>query len=345
MANMKTYILLLYAIGLFTLISCEKLDFTKPSTGSEIMDSTHVAEIVVHAIPADSVLEAFVGNGNKTIHNANVVGYIVGYVNGSSMKSCVFEAGENAKETNIILASTPVETNYERCIPIQLSNSTNACSSVRNALNLFSNPNMLRKKVCLTGDVSEYMGTVGLTGTKNYILLPDDFNYDSDTIHAEEETDTVANKNDVPTDNKNIIDHVDNHGYDETNPFCVYDIIHYLPVYLESKGGIGIQNVFTKGYIVGFINGNSINKAIFGAIECTVETNILLADSPDEADYNKCIAVQLSTSSNNTKNVREALNLKNHPENIGKCVMLFGNVEKYMGQMGIKNTRYYEFIE
>lgn len=95
---------------------------------------------------------------------------------------------------------------------------------------------------------------------------------------------------------------------------------------------------FVKGYIVGYVPGMSISEAIFGAPTDAdaQKTNILLASSTGEDDYNYCLAVQLPTGS-----IRDALNLTDNPGNLGKMVTLVGTNEKYFGVNGLKSVTDY----
>lgn len=100
-------------------------------------------------------------------------------------------------------------------------------------------------------------------------------------------------------------------------------------------------NTWVKGYIVGYISDKSLNEntAKLGAVGSdVVNTNILLADNAQETDYTKCLAIQLSSG-----NVRNALNLKDHPENLGKSVVMKGSLEKYFGTYGLKSISEYEW--
>jgi len=51
-----------------------------------------------------------------------------------------------------------------------------------------------------------------------------------------------------------------------------------------------------RGYIVGYVAGTAISRAVFGVPEAEANTNMLLADSPTETDYKKVFPVALSKS-------------------------------------------------
>ena len=103
-------------------------------------------------------LDAYV-DGERLL--AAVTGYIVGYVNGSAVgdegADCVFGAENVEKNTNILIADDPYETDYTKCLAVQLPN-----NEIRAALNLQSNPNNYQVKVVIKGSLEKYLSTAGL---------------------------------------------------------------------------------------------------------------------------------------------------------------------------------------
>lgn len=95
-----------------------------------------------------------------------------------------------------------------------------------------------------------------------------------------------------------------------------------------------------KGYIVGYVPGQVYADAVFGVTGEVSKTNLVLADAATETDVTKCIPVQLPSGA-----VRNALNLSENPENLGKEVTLTGNIEKYFGVPGFKSVTAYELGE
>ena len=92
---------------------------------------------------------------------------------------------------------------------------------------------------------------------------------------------------------------------------------------------------YVKGYIVGFVSGQVFSEGATFSSAATVASNILLADSPDETAAEKCIPVQLPSGA-----IRTALNLQDNPANYKKEVLLYGDITKYFGMPGFKNTSY-----
>lgn len=117
----------------------------------------------------------------------------------------------------------------------------------------------------------------------------------------------------------------------ETNTYTVAEVI-------ALGTGVDLPNQKVKGYIVGYVNGQVYAEGcVFGAGEEASETNLLLADSATESDYNKCIPVQLPIG-----DIRSALNLKANPDNLGKFATLTGEIVKYFGVPALKSVSAYE---
>jgi hypothetical protein len=100
---------------------------------------------------------------NGPQENVWVSGYIVGGDLTSAAAS--FEAPFKSR-TNILLGPKSSTKDRNACIAVQLPS-----GSVRDALNLVDNPNMLGRKVCLKGDIVEaYYGLVGLKSVDDYSM-------------------------------------------------------------------------------------------------------------------------------------------------------------------------------
>ena len=104
---------------------------------------------------------------------------------------------------------------------------------------------------------------------------------------------------------------------------------------LAAFGGAAKPAV-VKGYIVGTINGQVYAEGCVFSGTAESKTNLLIADNPDETDYNNCMPVQLPSGA-----VRNALNLVDNPGNYKKMVTLTGSLEKYFGVAGLKSVTKY----
>lgn len=184
---------------------------------------------------------------------------------------------------------------------------------------------------------------------------------EAETPPQEEQESTGENENTDPTspgspenpqdeemdpDLEELIYDVMTRGISEETAYTVYDFKVNIPIVLEkgTEGAIGWKDAYVQGYIVGYVKkgASSMNKTIFSAGD--TDTNVVIADSPDENDYNQCIAIDLTTSSNKAKVTRQELSLKNHPENLGRKVIIFGNIEPCKGVLGIVDARSCTFI-
>ena len=121
------------------------------------------------------------------------------------------------------------------------------------------------------------------------------------------------------------------------NPFTANDVL----LLANNKTG----NFYVKAYIVGQVNGKSISGAEFdapfsgssnddGSVN-NYNTNILIANSADEANSGNCVPVQLPSGA-----LRTNLNLVQNPDLDGVEVLIYGSLEAYFGAAGIKNPSY-----
>ena len=103
------------------------------------------------------------------------------------------------------------------------------------------------------------------------------------------------------------------------------------------RAGATGEAKWVTGYIVGYLPGKAYDEGIFGTTGEVVNTNILLAPTAETTDLNACIPVALVGS------LRDNLGLAAHPENLGKQVSIIGNLAKYFGQAGLKETTAYNW--
>lgn len=332
-------------------LSCEKLDTSIPDQDTETTeakDDDSSSTYQVGDVFSNDFQEELIDN-DGTITGVWLSGYIVGYVSGTTISSAKFQTGD--KQSNILLADSPFETAPANCVPVQLSTSPAAANTVRNALNLNDHPDNLGKKIKVFGNIVKgYMSTTGMKSTTKYLFLTDEFDYESyyaeqnrqddETGDEQEEDNKDDNSEDKPGSNEDADDSIL-----EVDVYSVADLLEPLANYFKAHGVASISNCLVKGYIVGYVrkNKSTISQTSF-ELTFPVESNIVLADRPDETDCNKCIAVQLTTGSTYLA-TREALNLKAHPENHHRSVTVLGSIQKYMGVLGVKNTRDYFWAE
>lgn len=103
----------------------------------------------------------------------------------------------------------------------------------------------------------------------------------------------------------------------------------------DAKGHTGEQDVWVYGYIVG--GDLSSSKCSFEA-PFSSRTNLVLAAKSSCREKSSCLSVQLAKG-----DIRDELNLVDHPELLGKQVFLRGDiVESYYGIPGIQNISEYK---
>lgn len=115
------------------------------------------------------------------------------------------------------------------------------------------------------------------------------------------------------------------------NPLTVADLLT-----LNADAIPFTEEVWVKGIIIGSCKSS-------GALEETPATNsnIAIADAAGETE--KYAPVQLPTNKDANGNIRSTLNVVDTPTNIGKEVMIKGQILKYMSRVGVKNTSAYVF--
>lgn len=126
----------------------------------------------------------------------------------------------------------------------------------------------------------------------------------------------------------------------EASPYNVGQVIAKNPT--GNDANPDEKDIWVEGYIVGWAdmtNTYYINEetARFTA-PASVNTNILIAPNKDVKDVKQCIGIQLPKGS-----VRDALNLVDHADNLGRLVSIKGNLAKYSGVAGIRGASAYTF--
>ena len=105
---------------------------------------------------------------------------------------------------------------------------------------------------------------------------------------------------------------------------------------LYNSGATG-TSCYTTGYIVGYIDGNSISSGATFGIPSSSETEILIAASSSETDYTLCVPVQLPKGE-----FREGLDLFSNSDLLGAKILVYGSIDKYFSVCGIKSPSYVE---
>lgn len=114
------------------------------------------------------------------------------------------------------------------------------------------------------------------------------------------------------------------------NPYTVADAI-------KTQNG---NAAWVKGYIVG-IMGNKYkpngdfdgNEAVFTP-PFTINTNVLIAATPDETNVKKCLPVKVKNGSD----LANAINLVSHPDNLGQPLIIKGKLAAGFGMPSLIET-------
>ena len=113
----------------------------------------------------------------------------------------------------------------------------------------------------------------------------------------------------------------------EAKPFSVTEVI--------AKGFDPVtKGVYIKAYIIGSAPGKDFTTLTF-TTEGASGTNIGIAASATENNASNCIPVQLPKGA-----VRDGVNLSANPGNFKQEIILYGDIDKYFGMVGIKNVTY-----
>ncbi|MBB3696597.1 hypothetical protein KMW28_23810 [Flammeovirga yaeyamensis] len=114
------------------------------------------------------------------------------------------------------------------------------------------------------------------------------------------------------------------------------DIADALTV-AEAQKAQGQKSTWIKGYIIGTINGMSLDDFNLGLTDVT-HTNFVIADSKDETDPQNGMPIQLPAGF-----IRDAINVKDHGDLMGTMIWLKGDLEPYFSAPGLKQTDAYSF--
>lgn len=244
-----------------------------------------------------------VANGSAT-GTAWVKGYIVGSAmyDETSKKNVWYFGLENAQASNVLIAATPDETDYTKCAPVQLSSG----SAARGAINLKDNPGNLGREVSVLGSIEKYFGIPGVKTLTDYVL------------------------GEGGGDNPGTDPGVGTGTGTEADP---YNVIAAKAAY---DGGATGTTAWVEGYIVGTVTDKSYDSAVIGSAGAS-NTNIIIAATAAETNAANCLPIQLPIGE-----IRNALSLQQHPENLGKKVMLNGTIDKYFGIAGLKTVTAYK---
>ena len=179
--------LLLLTLLAWGVTACSKLEeeaTDSPNTERPEGDAGNGNSSATDTLTVTQALQAL------TDQSVLVKGYIVGFVDGTTMSKAKFSAPTEKANTNIIIADSRAETNYARCFPIQLKSGTDE----HYLFNLYLNPQLLGQAVLAKGQITTYFKVNGFKHPNFWI----DELEDAEDITPPEE-DTPPTEPDTPS--------------------------------------------------------------------------------------------------------------------------------------------------
>lgn len=259
--------------------------------------------------------------GGGTVTGAWMTGYIVGAVapgvqTVSANGDIQFTADPDLDNT-LVIAQDASCKDWTKCMMVSLPQG----SKLRTYGNLPDNPGNYKKQIWLKGNFATELGMAALTGNNG---AASNFRIEGVEVPGGDE----------PSD--------ENGDGSESKPYTVAQVIALNPTSTTASPAGGSQ-IWVSGYIVGSMPTGGSSTTLDGTNFSTADaavTNLVIGPTADCTDYTKCVGVQLPTEAV-APGVRSALNLSDNPKNLGKKVKLFGDVMKYCGGPGLKNTSKY----
>lgn len=251
---------------------------------------------------ADPYLVGYVLNNQDKGKTAWVKGYIVGALKSGVNATNPLNYNDDISWTapfmnnTLVIAADSMETDWSKCVVVNLP----AGSSLRDSVNLSNHPGNLRRLLAVTGTFENYLEGAGVTVATGAV---------TDYWLDEPSTDPGT-----PTEGDGTAD----------KPYTV----------AQAKLKQGETGKWVTGYIVGFITSQPYVYTY--SANGTVNTNIIIADKPDETSDANCLPIQLPDGA-----IRSALNLVDHPTHYGEKIALKGNFESYFSVTGMKSTSAY----
>lgn len=95
--------------------------------------------------------------------------------------------------------------------------------------------------------------------------------------------------------------------------------------------------VWAAGYVVGYVIGNSVRGSVFGTEEA-VQSNVLIADSPEERDVDACLPVELKT-----EKLHYGVSLRYNPDSLGRYVLFQASVKTYFRVKGLRDVKQFRW--
>lgn len=184
------------------LISCGKIEL--PSTEEKKTDTTSVdttdndaPNVIPAGIDTLTVEEVLSQTSGSYVL---LRGYIVGYCSGTGMPSAVFGVAVSTANTNMLLASSPDETDVAKCLPVKLE--VNKTGRFREDINLYDHPENYKRCIVVYGRTGTYFKVNGIVSLTAYSWCADNSKPATpDTPENPTDTTNTPTIDDHPTDN------------------------------------------------------------------------------------------------------------------------------------------------
>ena len=219
-------------------------------------------------------------------------GYIVGAVapgvTSVSSNSDIQFTAEPDLDNTLVIAQNPDCTDWTKCMLISLPQG----SKLRTYGNLRDNKDNYKKQMWIKGNFGTSLDMPAVTGNNGSAGT---FRIDGVEVPGGDEP--------SPGEGDGT----------QAKPYTVAQVIA-----LGSPG----STAWVEGYIVGWVDGADITAGSHFEVPSTSASNVLIAATPDEKDYAKCVPVQLVSGTD----IRSKVNLKDNPGNLGKKLKIEGSL-------------------
>lgn len=259
------------------------------------------------------------------VMNQGASGWVTGYIVGS-VKAGVNDVTSNSDvifgkyaemDNNILIAASPDETDWSKCLAVELRQGT----AFRASVNLVDNPDVLKKAILVNGNLATFLGMPGITGNGG---TANDVEVDGVTIGG----------GDTPEPGGDAIPAGD--GTQE-KPYNADQVKTASPA----------TGMWMEGYVVGYSPNTKWAETVFGntptegSTNYTNATNVTLSMLPvGSATLDNSVPVGLK----NTGDVRTTLGLSKNPAIYGARVKVKGEITSYFGMTSMKNVEEYVIV-
>lgn len=238
-------------------------------------------------------------------------GYIVGSVKAgvaevTDASQVAFGAADAELDNNVLIAATPGETDWTKCVVVTLPQNT----MLRASVNLLDNPGVIGKELLIYGTLGFDLGLPAVTDPKG---SKGDFTLDG-TIPSDGTEAPPAAGTGTETDPYNVT-YVMESTADQTEVWVTGYVAGYVRSgdYTDATSEFSLTPDPTSSY---WLNQNNI---------------ILSGVKPMKSTFENSVPAQLSRKS------RPTLGLKDHPEAFMKKVTVKCDITEYLGARGITN--------